>query len=75
MPNCISSEMSMADEELHMHSQKTRDLNVASVLKSDVAVMLALNYETFVEMRKYMANTSLLYDRMNAMEKDNNLSE
>ena len=24
--------------------------------------------ETFVEMRKYMANTSLLYDRMNAIE-------
>ena len=42
---------------------------LSSVLKSDVAVNVSIGImRTFVEMRKYMANTSLLYDRMNAME-------
>ena len=39
------------------------------VLKSDVAVNVSIGImRTFVEMRKYMANTSLLYDRVNTME-------
>lgn len=42
---------------------------LSSVLKSDVAVNVSIGImRTFVEMRKYMANTSLLYDRMNTME-------
>lgn len=42
---------------------------LSSVLKSDVAVHVSIGImRTFVEMRKYMANTSLLYDRMNTME-------
>lgn len=42
---------------------------LSAVLRSDIAVQVSIRImETFVEMRKYMANTSLLYDRMNAME-------
>lgn len=42
---------------------------LSAVLRSEVAVQISINImKTFVEMRKYMANTSLLYDRMNAME-------
>lgn len=42
---------------------------LSSVLKSDVAVNVSIGImRTFVEMRKYMANTSQLYDRVNTME-------
>ena len=42
---------------------------LSAVLRSEVAVEVSINImKTFVEMRKYMANTSLLYDRMNAIE-------
>ncbi len=39
------------------------------VLRSDIAIRVSIRIlDTFVEMRKYMANTSLLYERLNAME-------
>lgn len=42
---------------------------LSAVLRSEIAVQVSIRImETFVEMRKYMANTSLLYDRMNAIE-------
>ena len=42
---------------------------LSAVLRSDIAIQVSIRImETFVEMRKYMANTSLLYDRMNAIE-------
>ena len=42
---------------------------LSSVLRSSIAVQVSIRImETFIEMRKYMANTSLLYDRMNAIE-------
>lgn len=42
---------------------------LSAVLRSDVAIRVSiLIMDTFVEMRKYMANTSLLYERLNAME-------
>jgi hypothetical protein len=41
----------------------------SAVLRSDVAIRVSIRImDTFVEMRKYMANTSLLYERLNAME-------
>ena len=42
---------------------------LSAVLRSDAAVRVSIRImDTFVEMRKYMANTSLLYERLNAME-------
>ena len=42
---------------------------LSAVLRSEIAIQVSIwIMETFVEMRKYMANTSLLYDRMNAIE-------
>jgi len=42
---------------------------LSAVLRSDVAIRVSIKImDTFVEMRKYMANTSLLYERINAME-------
>lgn len=42
---------------------------LSAVLRSDVAIRVSIRImDTFVEMRKYMANTSLLYERINAME-------
>ena len=42
---------------------------LSAVLRSDIAIQVSIRImETFVEMRKYMANTSILYDRMNAIE-------
>ncbi len=42
---------------------------LSAVLRSDVAIRVSIGImDTFVEMRKYMANTSLLYERLNAME-------
>ncbi len=42
---------------------------LSAVLRSDVAIRVSIwIMDTFVEMRKYMANTSLLYERLNAME-------
>ncbi len=42
---------------------------LSSVLRSEVAVQASIRImDTFVEMRKYMAHTSLLYEKMNAME-------
>lgn len=42
---------------------------LSSVLRSEVAIQASIRImDTFVEMRKYMANTSLLYEKMNAME-------
>ena len=42
---------------------------LSAVLRSDVAIRVSIRImETFVEMRKYMANTSLLYERLNAIE-------
>lgn len=42
---------------------------LSAVLRSDIAIQVSIKImETFVEMRKYMASTSLLLDRMNTME-------
>lgn len=42
---------------------------LSAVLRSEVAIRMSIHImDTFVEMRKYMANTSLLYERLNAME-------
>ncbi len=42
---------------------------LSAVLRSDVAINVSIRImETFVEMRKYMANASLLYEKMNAIE-------
>ncbi|MCM1287546.1 MAG: ORF6N domain-containing protein [Clostridium sp.] len=42
---------------------------LSAVLRSDVAIRVSIRImDTFVEIRKYMANTSLLYERLNAME-------
>ena len=42
---------------------------LSAVLRSDVAIRVSIRImDTFVEMRKYMANTSLLYERLNAIE-------
>lgn len=42
---------------------------LSAVLKSSVAIQVSIRImDTFVEMRKYMANTSLIYDRVNAIE-------
>lgn len=42
---------------------------LSAVLKSNVAIQVSIRImDTFVEMRKYMANTSLIYDRVNAIE-------
>jgi len=41
---------------------------LSAVLRSDVAVRISIHIiKTFVEMRKYMANTTLLYERVNEM--------
>lgn len=42
---------------------------LSAVLKSSVAIQVSIRImDTFVEMRKYMANTSLIFDRVNAIE-------
>ncbi|MCQ2492311.1 MAG: ORF6N domain-containing protein [Lachnospiraceae bacterium] len=42
---------------------------LSAVLRSDIAIQVSIRImKTFVEMRKYMANASLLYQKMNAME-------
>lgn len=42
---------------------------LSAVLRSDIAIRVSIRImDTFVEMRKYMANTSLLYERLNVME-------
>ena len=42
---------------------------LSAVLRSDVAIRVSIRImDTFVEMRKYMGNTSLLYERLNAIE-------
>lgn len=42
---------------------------LSAVLKSSAAIQVSIRImDTFVEMRKYMANTSLIYDRVNAIE-------
>jgi hypothetical protein len=42
---------------------------LSSVLRSDAAVLVSIRImESFVEMRKYMANTSLLHERLNTIE-------
>lgn len=42
---------------------------LSAVLRSDIAIRVNIRImDTFVEMRKYMANTSLLYERLNAVE-------
>lgn len=42
---------------------------LSAVLRSNIAIQVSIRIiDTFVEMRKYLANTSLLYDRMNVME-------
>lgn len=42
---------------------------LSAVLRSEIAIQVSINImNTFVEMRKYMGTTSLLYNRMNAME-------
>ena len=42
---------------------------LSAVVRSDIAIRISITImKTFVEMRKYMANTTLLYDRMNTME-------
>ena len=42
---------------------------LSAVLRSDVAVRISIRImKTFVEMRKYMTNTTLLYERVNEME-------
>jgi hypothetical protein len=42
---------------------------LSSVLRSDIAVSVSIRIiDSFVEMRKYMASTSLLHERLNTME-------
>ena len=42
---------------------------LSAVLHSDTAIRVSIRImDTFVEMRKYMANTSLIYERLNAIE-------
>ena len=42
---------------------------LSSVLRSEVAIQASIRImDTFVEMRKYMSNTSLLYEKMNSLE-------
>ena len=42
---------------------------LSAVLRSEIAIQVSIRImETFVEMRKYMANASLMYEKMNAME-------
>ena len=42
---------------------------LSAVLRSDVAIRVSIRImDTFVEMRKYMANTPLLYDRLKEIE-------
>ena len=42
---------------------------LSAVLKSDIAIAVSIRImESFVEMRKYMASTSLLHERLNAIE-------
>lgn len=42
---------------------------LSAILRSDIAIQVSIKImETFIEMRKYTANTSLLYDRMTAIE-------
>ena len=42
---------------------------LSAVLKSEIAIQVSIRImETFVETRKYMDNTTLLYDRMNEIE-------
>lgn len=42
---------------------------ISAILRSNVAIQVSIRImDTFVEMRKYMANTSLLYERVNAIE-------
>lgn len=42
---------------------------LSSVLRSEIAISVNMRImDSFVEMRRYMANTSLLHERLNAME-------
>ena len=42
---------------------------LSAILKSETAIKVSIRImETFVEMRKYMANASLLYEKLNALE-------
>lgn len=42
---------------------------LSAVLKSEVAIQVSIRImKTFVEMRRYMANVSLMYEKMNSME-------
>lgn len=42
---------------------------LSAVLRSDIAINVSIRImETFVEMRRYMANASLLYEKMNSIE-------
>ena len=42
---------------------------LSSVLRSDIAISVSIRImDSFVEMRKYMANASLLHERLNTME-------
>jgi hypothetical protein len=42
---------------------------LSSVLRSEIAITVSIRImESFVEMRKYMASTSLLHERLNTME-------
>lgn len=42
---------------------------LSAVLRSDVAIRVSIRImDTFVEMRKYMANASLLHERLNSLE-------
>lgn len=42
---------------------------LSAVLRSETAVQVSIRImETFIEMRKYLANTSFLYDRLNELE-------
>lgn len=42
---------------------------LSAVLRSDIAIQVSIQImQTFIEMRQYMANTYVMYERMNAME-------
>lgn len=42
---------------------------LSAVLRSDVAIQVSIRImKTFVEMRKYLSNTSIIYERVNAIE-------
>ena len=70
----MRSQMKMIIEKVedgtnHLFFTEQGIVMLSAVLRSDVAVRISIYImKTFVEMRKYMTNTTLLYERVNEME-------